>query len=144
MFNLDDCIGIVTSRGAKQISEAFTKKLEVHGVTRTQWIAIYYIGVGKIVTQKELADRINVKEPTIVTLIDRLQKNNLVIRCKDNNDRRVTLLSLTEKGLELHKCLLPVGEEFSKQITANISDDELRIFNKVMAQMMKNTENNNF
>lgn len=142
MFNLDDCIGIVTSRGAKQLTEAFTKKLEVHGVTRTQWIATYYIGIEKTITQKELAERINVKEPTVVTLIDRMQKNDLVVRCKDDNDRRITLLSLTEKGMALHKQLLPVGEEFSKQITSGITEDELRIFNEVMAKMIKNTENN--
>ena len=80
MFNLDDCIACITSRSAKKLADCFEKRLNYYNITRTQWIALYYISVNKMITQKQLADKMSLKEPTVVRLLDKMETLGWVIR----------------------------------------------------------------
>ena len=138
MFNIDDCIGFITNKGAKKLSDEFNKRVQQYGMTRVQWIALFYIGKADGIFQKELSDLMNVKESSMVRLIDRMEKEDLVIRKKQTNDRRVTSIFLTLKGKELREKVLPLGQEFQDDATKGISSEELDNFKKVLEKMIKN------
>lgn len=138
MFNLDDCIGIITSRGTKHIVDAFSSRLAAYNITRVQWIALYYIGRSEGITQKELAEEMDLKESTVARLIDRLEKENTVLRIKDKKDRRVTNLYLTEEGREKREELMPLGETFSKDGIKGISEKDLDTFKEVLNKIVLN------
>lgn len=138
MFNIDDCIGFITNKCAKKIADEFNRRLQEHGVTRVQWIALFYIGKSNSISQKELSDLMNVKESSMVRLIDRMEKEELVVRKKQTNDRRITSIVLTDKGINLRNELLPLGEQFQKDATSGISDEELDNFKKVLEKMVNN------
>lgn len=139
MFNIDDCIGFITNKCSKKISDEFNRRLQEYGVTRVQWIAIFYIGkYDNGISQRELSDLMNVKESSMVRLIDRMEKEELVIRKKNDNDRRITSIFLTDKGIILRNKLLPLGEQFQKDATIGISSEELDILKKVLEKMVNN------
>lgn len=138
MFNIDDCIGFITNKGAKKLADEFNKRVQEYGMTRVQWIALFYIGKSDGIFQKELSDLMNVKESSMVRLIDRMEKEDLVIRKKQANDRRVTSIFLTPKGKELREKVLPLGQEFQDDATKEISSEELDNFKKVLEKMIKN------
>ena len=138
MFNIDDCIGFITNKGAKKLSDEFNKRVQQYGMTRVQWIALFYIGKSDGVSQKELSDLMNVKESSMVRLIDRMEKEDLVIRKKQANDRRITSIFLTDKGESLREKVLHLGEEFQDDATKGISSEELDNFKNVLEKMIKN------
>lgn len=143
MFNLDDCIGIITSRGTKEIVDAFNHKLALHDITRVQWIALYYIGEDEGITQKDLSDKMNIKESTVARLIDRMEKEGTVERIKNSKDRRVTKLHLTEMGKEKREAVMPIGEEFSRDGIDGISQEHLKIFKEVLQKIIINVKGKN-
>lgn len=106
-----------------------------------QWIALYYLGIQKSINQKELSKKMNIKESTVARLIDRMERDGLVIRQRSEEDRRAFNLVLTEKGLEYRKELLPEGEKFSDIVSQNISEDEILIFMTVLDKMVNNLKN---
>lgn len=138
MYNLDDCIGFITNKGAKKLSDEFNRRLQEYNMTRVQWIALYYIGKTNGVFQKELSDYMNVKESSMVRLMDRMEKDDLVERRKESKDRRVTRIFLSKKGEKLRENLIPIGKEFHENAVKNISDDELNVFKDVLEKMIKN------
>lgn len=138
MFDLDDCVGFITNAAAKQLSDIFNERLSVYGTTRVQWIALYYIGKFQDISQIELADKMNIKTSTMVRLIDRMERDDLVSRVKNKTDRRVTKLQLTEKGKKFREDLLPMGESFSNDATKNIPQQDLDTFKKVLSLMIEN------
>ena len=73
MFRLEDCIAYITSRGAKVLAERLEERFEGSGISRVQWIAMYYVNGCPSITQKQLADKMNLKEPTVVRLLDRME-----------------------------------------------------------------------
>lgn len=108
------------------------------GVTRVQWIALYYLGREESISQKELADRMNVKESSIARLLDRMERDELVERIKNENDKRITNLRLTDKGKKYRIKLLPEGEKFEQLLYKNISDEEMQVFTTVLYKMVNN------
>ena len=52
-------------------------------------------------SQRELADMLHIKPPTVTVTIRRLEKAELVYRKTDESDLRVTRIYLTEKGKAL-------------------------------------------
>lgn len=138
MFNIDDCIGFITSKAAKNLADEFNRRLQEHGITRVQWIALFYIGKSDCVFQKELSNLMNIKESSMVRLIDRMEKEGFVIRKKQEHDRRITMIILTEKGKKFREKVLPLGNEFQENATKGISTEELKIFKRVLEKMVEN------
>lgn len=106
-----------------------------------QWIALYYLGIQKSINQKELSKKMSIKESTAARLIDRMERDGLVIRQRNEEDRRAFNLVLTEKGLEYRKELLPEGEKFNEIVSQNISEEEMLTFMKVLDKMVDNLKN---
>lgn len=138
MFNLDDCVAFITNKASKQMVNYFNDRLVQLGSTRVQWIALYYLGKNKSISQVELAKKMNIKSSTVVRLVDRMERDGYVKRVKDANDRRITSLELTDSGINLRKQLLPEGEKASNVFSKGISEEELKIFIHVLNKMVDN------
>lgn len=72
--------------------------LPTEEVTPQQMITILTLGElgkAKITT---LSRRMGVSPPTITGIVDRLERNGYVERARDENDRRVVFVSITQKG----------------------------------------------
>lgn len=141
MFNLDDCVGFMANKYNKEITEAFSERILSHGITRVQWIALYYIGENEGITQKQLAQMLDSKESSIVRLIDRMEKEEIVKREKDTSDRRITKLYLTQKGVQKREEIIPVGKKFSDDSIKGIKEEDLKIFKDVLNKIVKNLQN---
>ncbi len=137
-FNLNDCVCFLTSRASKGLSEVLEKRVSEYGVTRVQWIAMYYINQDEMLSQKELADRLGIKEPTVVRLIDRCEKDNLVKRIPLKSDARKKGLILTDKGQELNKTITVLAEKFMYDAIEGISMDDLNTYTRVISKMLDN------
>lgn len=130
----------ISDNSTKLISEAFEKRLKPLGVTRVQWIALYYIGEFERVNQKDLAKLMNIKESTLARLMDRMEKEDLIERLKDPKDKRITNIILTKLGQAKRKEIMPQGELFNEDVSKDISDQEMEIFLRVLSKMVSNIE----
>ncbi|MGD9567740.1 MAG: MarR family winged helix-turn-helix transcriptional regulator [Sedimentibacter sp.] len=137
-FNLDKCVGHITETTTKQISDAFSHRFQNTGVTRIQWIALYYIEKNKIISQRELSNLMNVKDSSAGRLIDRLERDGLVERKRNDSDRRIIYIQLTKKGNELFLELKPIGEKFSCDLIRDIKEEDLIIYESVLKKMLSN------
>ncbi|MCC5910671.1 MAG: MarR family transcriptional regulator [Clostridiaceae bacterium] len=122
----------------KQIAEAFGRRLKDTGVTRIQWIAMYYISTHKIISQRELSILMRVTDSSIGRLLDRLERDEMVIRLTNESDRRVTMVMLTERGEVLIKKLIPYGDAFNNDLTEDIKQEDLIVFENVLEKMIEN------
>ncbi|HAE62546.1 MAG TPA: MarR family transcriptional regulator [Eubacteriaceae bacterium] len=137
MFKLENCVSYIATNASKDLAEGFDKKLKAHGITRVQWTALYYIGRDEEMSQKQLSDLMRIKESSTTRLIDRMEKEGLIQRKSDPENRRKVSLGLTEKGRRLRKNSLHYGEEYSDYISKDISEEEMEIFMKVLDFMRK-------
>jgi DNA-binding MarR family transcriptional regulator len=71
-------------------------------ITYDQHYTLRYIHRTGICTSTELAEEFEVKKSAITAIVNRLTEKELIKRTRDENDRRVIYLTLTEKGNELY------------------------------------------
>jgi len=140
MLDIDTCLAFITGVTAKKVADNFNERLTKKGITRVQWMALYYIGKYGKVTQAELANLMNIKASTAVRLLDRMEREEYIIRERSLEDRRVTFISLTEKGKRLRAELLPEGEKMSLIVRKGITDEEIKIFKHVLDKITNNVD----
>ena len=122
----------------KQISEAFGRRLHNSGITKIQWIALYYIKDNPSISQRKLSNKMRVKDSSIGRLLDRLERDELVVKERSSKDRRIIYVNLTEKGDKLIEECLPIGAKFNEDLTKGISEEELKIFENVIMKLKSN------
>lgn len=137
-FNLDKWVGHITENAMKQISEAFGRRLQNTGITRIQWIALYYLQTKGIISQRDLSNLMNVKDSSAGRLIDRLERDGLIERERNDFDRRVIFIKLTQKGDQLISELMPIGINFNDDLMTGIDEQELMIFENILNKMQTN------
>jgi DNA-binding MarR family transcriptional regulator len=74
----------------------------------------------------DIAERMIEKSSDITRIIDRLEKQGLVIRDRTEEDRRLSITRITNKGIKILKELEPAINSTHKEITKDLSDDECR------------------
>jgi len=138
MLDVDRCIFFFTSKVSKKMMDKMNERLSLNGATRVQWYVMYYLLRDGKMIQSDIGEKLDIKDSTVVRLIDRMQKEEFVQRVKDEKDRRVTYVMLTEKGKKRIEELLPIGEEMRKVFSEDISQEEFEIFYKVLTKIAKN------
>lgn len=137
-FNLNKCVGHITENAIKQISEAFGRRLQNSGITRIQWIALYYVKTNKRISQRELSNLMSVQDSSAGRLIDRLERDGLIERERNNSDRRVIYIKLSDTGDKLITDLMSIGIKFNEDLISGIDEKELIIYEKVLHKMILN------
>nr|WP_084797933.1 MarR family transcriptional regulator [Neobacillus mesonae] len=72
-------------------------------LTNDQHYILRYIHQAGSCTSTELAEVFEVNKSAITAIINRMADRNLIERTRDENDRRVVYLTLTEEGIELYQ-----------------------------------------
>jgi DNA-binding MarR family transcriptional regulator len=72
-----------------------------HGITTPQLIILKQIQGQEAMTVSEVARQVSLKQATVTDILNRLERNGLVLREKDTNDRRQVLVKETDVGKKL-------------------------------------------
>ena len=110
MLTIEERFSAALHNAARSWRQALDRRLKYLGVGQASWMAIAVIAKsGQPMSQTELAHKLGVEDPTMVSMIDRLVKAGFVVREPSQTDRRVKLVVLTRKGYKTRSELL---EEF--------------------------------
>lgn len=91
-------------------------------------------------SQKEIAQQLGVKPPTVTVSIQRLEKTGLVCRKQDEKDQRLTRIYLTEKGRDAIMEGMGVMRRTEEKVFCNFSETEMCLLRRFLEQMLKNIE----
>src|SRR5919205_224632 len=97
-YDFENSLGFIVNRTARAFVKALD--LELHenvGITVGQWKVIVMLVNQNGLTQKEIADKLGLEGPTLIPIIDKMEKEELVIRRVDSGDRRNNRIYRTEK-----------------------------------------------
>lgn len=86
----------------------------------------------------ELADKLRLTPGAVTIASDKLIEQGYIERYRDNNDRRVIYLQITDKGKEILNELRDKGREAMKAVFSNLSDTDLQQLIKTFEQAASN------
>lgn len=121
--------------------QALDRRLKDLGVSQAGWMAIANIAKSKdALSQIELANRLNVEGPTVVSLVDRLVKADLVERVPSETDRRIKYVVLTDAGQAIYAKVKAVADAYRKQVFAGVDKDRLLVAVEVLEELQARVE----
>ena len=111
------------------------KRARSHGMTRAQWGILIWLERQPGISQKELAELLEVEPITVARLVDRLERRGMVERRPDPRDRRIWRLHLL---LPAHLVLREINQqrsEIAATLTGGIDDNNLTIMIEALVRM---------
>lgn len=91
-------------------------------------------------SQREIAEILQVKPPTVNVTIQRLEKSGIVCRRPDERDQRVTRVYLTGEGKSIISRTKERLKENEKLLFDGFSETELCLMRHFLLQMLSNLE----
>lgn len=103
---LDDHLAYLLARASLLIARPFHRQLMRAGLSVPIWRVLACLSDRNGLTVSELADLSLLKQPTLTKVLDRMERQDLVRRNVDEDDRRRVLVSLTTTGRKQAEALL--------------------------------------
>jgi DNA-binding MarR family transcriptional regulator len=89
------------------------------GLTTPQMLLLQCIRDKGELTIGDLANQVSLSQATVTTILDRLEKRNLVYRKRSEHDKRKVHAFLTEHGVAILRASpVPLQEQFAQQFSA--------------------------
>ena len=88
--------------------------------------------------QKDLEDVLGIKRATVSGVLQTMEKNGLIERVIDENDTRTKKIILKKETKEIFEKQKKKFEIIEKELTKNISEDEIQTFFNIIDKMEKN------
>ncbi len=117
----------------------------VSGITGSQFFVLQKINAQGRLTVSEVADKLSVSLSAITALVDRLVQAGLVVRSRDEKDRRLVWLEATDKGKEILGRCIESRRQVAAKYFGRLSDQDLEklleIYEKVLATLKDEEKN---
>jgi MarR family transcriptional regulator, transcriptional regulator for hemolysin len=142
-FDYENSVGFVIHKTAKALIHVFDQKLRKEfGITFGQWkIIITLVNNDDGLSQKEIADKLGLEGPTLIPIIDKLEKDGFVTRMVNKSDRRNNRIFLTEKANSSLNLMVKCGLKIKEISIRNISEQNISITKDTLEKMLENIQN---
>jgi MarR family transcriptional regulator, organic hydroperoxide resistance regulator len=100
----------------KGFREAASMKFKEHGFTVTQLSLMFVLYRDPNIMLNELSERMGLSKSTVSSMVERLEKQGVVVRKIPKDNRRIVRLSLEQKFVEKHKDMLELKQKFISDI----------------------------
>jgi MarR family transcriptional regulator for hemolysin len=138
-YDYENNIGFIVNRTARAFVKAFDTELRNKvGITFGQWKVIVMLVNQNGLTQKEIADRLGLEGPTLIPVIDKMEKGGLVIRKVDADDRRNNRIYRTEKADALWDRMLECSFRIRRISGKDIPEQNIAIMRGVLDKIWQN------
>src|SRR5688572_4384817 len=135
-FVIEESLGYLINRAARAFANRLATELRPFDVGIGQWAVLLHLWGSDGMTQAQLARRVAIEQPTMVRTIDRMERDGLVTRTPDPNDRRASRITLTERGWALRDVLVPLAAGVNAAATAGLSTDEVETLRQLLAKLV--------
>ncbi len=96
-------------------------------------------GLGDL-SLSELSERIRAQNSTVTGIIDRMERESLVVRTRSTEDRRVVKIKLTDKGSKIARAIAVEPMEIFRGALDSLSAGETRELLKILTKIAKRVQ----
>ncbi|MDC7289525.1 MarR family transcriptional regulator [Blautia schinkii] len=131
--------GLIMELSRRYASKCFHQVMEM-GIYPGQVPVLRLLADKDGYNQREIAQHLHIKPPTVNVTIQRLEKSGIVYRKQDENDQRVTRIYLTEKGRECISRAMDMITANEQLIFGNFSETEICLMRRFFRQIIENID----
>ena len=93
-------------------------------ISMSEWRIMAILAEYPDLSADEVCQRTQIEKSVVSRAVARLLKRHMIIRQIDDDDRRRSILRLSETGLSVYDEVMPIAENFEKKLIAKLSKQE--------------------
>lgn len=143
ILDYQDFYHLLTGRTPQSFNRVLNRNFKLNEIelTKEQWSILAILWEKDGCSQQYLAEKSFRDRPSVTRLLDTMEREELVVRRPDANDRRLNLIFLTEKGKQMQKKVMEVVNNTVGEAIEGISPQEIKVVKETFQKIYKNLEN---
>ena len=126
---------------ARAWRQKLDERLKPMGLSQAKWRTLMHLSIaGDALTQAEIAARLGVEEPSVVTLLHRLEREDWITRTNSPLDRRCKMVLLGRRAQRVIARINSNAKTLRNELLADISTPDLQMCMDVLAQIKDRAE----
>jgi MarR family transcriptional regulator, transcriptional regulator for hemolysin len=118
-------IGLQLARTAHAATQAFERAMADAGGSASAWQILLLVRTQQWDTQSKMAETMGLTRATLTHHLNALERQGLVRRWREDSNRRVQRVALTDAGEELFTQLRDVALRHDARLRAQLSDEQV-------------------
>jgi MarR family transcriptional regulator, transcriptional regulator for hemolysin len=131
-------IGLRLNQAARTVERAFDEALAEAGGTLPTWLILLNLKIHRPANQKDLAEKVGVREATLTHHLNAMDARGLVTRTRDAANRRIQVVALTEAGEAAFLRLRDTAVAFDAQLRSGLADADVARLGELLGQLAAN------
>ena len=120
---------------SRKMTRYYNNQLAPYGITITQAWVLFFLANRDSSSLKDIAAALQLDSPVVTGLVDRLAKEELLIRQEDPLDRRSLRISLTARGSKLVSEITPAVIDFNNRVKGIVQTEDAPGFERALAAL---------
>ena len=137
--NYEDPLGFALSAAARKLAKFYVQALAEHALTPSQFFLLRQLWLEDGLPLRDLGLRAQLDATSTTWLIDQLERASLVERKRNDSDRRIVRVWLTEADRHAQTSLAPALVQWEKGLLQGIlryhTPDEIATFRRVLVTL---------
>jgi len=134
-------IGFLLAATARAWRTKLDQRLRPLGLSMGKWTTLAHLARGgDKLTQKEIAARVGIEEPTLAGILDRLQEDGWIARKSHTQDRRCKTIHLQERASTVLGKIFQAAQQLRHELLVEIPRSDLETCIRVLAQIRERAE----
>ena len=139
-YRIEDHPGILLKKAARLFEQVANKKLDTLGVTHAQTVILIRLWERDGKNQMELAKSAGLDQSTVVRLLDRMERDELIVRVQNKDDRRVFNFYLTEKAKKACQKLEAYSNSITEIAHESLSKKDIEKLTQLISTVVDNLQ----
>jgi DNA-binding MarR family transcriptional regulator len=133
---VDSEITWLLHRAAQRMRTATGEQAEKHGIQLRDHIVLSALHKTPNLTQIELAKALGLDKTTLMSLLDRLERAELIHRRSDPRDRRARIPQITATGEAVRSKVADASEQVEKATLESFGDEQVALFRRMLCEII--------
>ena len=134
-------LGLVLFGTARAWRTKLDQRLRPLGLSQGKWRTLIHLSQGgDNLTQKEIAERMGIEEPTLAGLLNRLQHDGWIERRESPDDRRCKIIHLQRDSKPVLEKIFNTAHELRTELIEDIPQRDLETCIRVLSRIRQRAE----
>lgn len=124
----------------RKLRSVFDARVKERGLTLPRARMLFALARKEGLNQRELAEELDIETPTIVRLLDGMEKQGFIERRVELSDRRAKQIHMTDVGRSVADEIQKLASDIREEVLGGLQPQEIAVALKVVCKIATNIQ----
>jgi MarR family transcriptional regulator for hemolysin len=139
-YDFEESVGYWITMAGHVFQQSVNEELKAHGITFRQCQVLGWLALEGDLSPCELAERMHVEPPTLVGILDRMERDGWIRRDNCPDDRRKKIIRPLPEAEPVWAKIIAASRRVRSRATRGLNSEQLRMLKETLATVQANLQ----